>query len=274
MSRETNILSSIIPILRQSTSTVPLDQQVLCQPAELCRGFRRWLKFQLFHVFLPPPVFKLHRCIAPFADSWGIWTLKFTISISIVQGGGEKLPWKHKWKHWKQLLQSLERGDESNKSRWGAKKGQYQPKKIDQPRRLGKPILEQELSNLQPGEFSPLFAAFDETIPVSLHCKALWYCTKMTLINADLHCKRTLNANNFRSLKRQGAATSDAEHIYEEIDWPSDAMENKNLEDFEEISFLNLISHERRNHLRLYGCTGWDWIFHFWSKIVQLSAVK
>ena len=87
----------------------------------------------------------------------------------------------------------------------------------------------------------------------------------MTLINADLHCKRTLNANNFRSLKRQGAATSDAEHIYEEIDWPSDTMGKKREEesdlddeDEEEISFLDLISHERRNHLRYYGCTGWD----------------
>ena len=73
--------------------------------------------------------------------------------------------------------------------------------------------------------------------------------------------KCTLNVPNFSSFERHklhGAATSDAEHIYEEIDWPSDAMENKNLEDFEEISFLNLISHERRNHLRLYGCTGWD----------------
>ena len=82
--------------------------------------------------------------------------------------------------------------------------------------------------------------------------------------------KCTLNVPNFSSFERHklhGAATSDAEHIYEEIDWPSDAMRRKNQEesdleedeeDEEEISFLNLISHERRNHLRYYGCTGWD----------------
>ena len=81
--------------------------------------------------------------------------------------------------------------------------------------------------------------------------------------------KCTLNVPNFSSFERHklhGAATSDAEHIYEEIDWPSDTVlgkKNQEESDFEngdeeEISFLNLISLERRNHLRYYGCTGWD----------------
>ena len=78
-----------------------------------------------------------------------------------------------------------------------------------------------------------------------------------------------LNVPNFSSFERHklhsAATSSDAEHIYEEIDWPSDAIEKKTEElsdlddeDEEEISFLDLISHERRNHLRYYGCTGWD----------------
>ena len=86
-----------------------------------------------------------------------------------------------------------------------------------------------------------------------------------------MQLKCTLNAPNFRSFERHKlhgcAATSDAEHIYEEIDeWPSgDAKHESDESDVdedheeEEISFLNLISHERRNHLRYYGCTGWDW---------------
>ena len=85
-----------------------------------------------------------------------------------------------------------------------------------------------------------------------------------------MQLKCTLNASNFRSFERHKlhgcAATSDAEHIYEEIDeWPSgDAKHESDESDVdedheeEEISFLNLISHERRNHLRYYGCTGWD----------------
>merc|ERR1719460_3392648 len=74
----------------------------------------------------------------------------------------------------------------------------------------------------------------------------------------------TKHSRSFERHKLHGAATSDAEHIYEEIDWPSDTIPRKNQEesdleeDKEEISFLNLISHERRNHLRYYGCTGWD----------------
>ena len=85
-----------------------------------------------------------------------------------------------------------------------------------------------------------------------------------------MQLKCTLNAPNFRSFERHKlhgcAATSDAEHIYEEIDeWPSGDAKHESDEsdgdgdnEEEEISFLNLISHERRNHLRYYGCTGWD----------------
>jgi len=47
------------------------------------------------------------------------------------------------------------------------------------------------------------------------------------------------------------------DHIYEEIaedDGESDNSEKEN----EEISFISLISVQRRKNLRLYGSTGWD----------------
>merc|ERR1712130_224332 len=88
--------------------------------------------------------------------------------------------------------------------------------------------------------------------------------------NSLLSMYNNENSRSFERHKLHSAATSsDAEHIYEEIDWPSDAIEKKREElsdlddeDEEEISFLDLISHERRNHLRYYGCTGWDRV-HF-----------
>ena len=43
------------------------------------------------------------------------------------------------------------------------------------------------------------------------------------------------------------------DHIYEEID---DVGEYH--KDTEEMSFLKLISSERRKNLKLYGSTGWD----------------
>jgi hypothetical protein len=46
---------------------------------------------------------------------------------------------------------------------------------------------------------------------------------------------------------------SDEDHIYEEIDDVTECDK-----DTEEMSFLTLISSERRKNLKLYGSTGWD----------------
>ena len=52
----------------------------------------------------------------------------------------------------------------------------------------------------------------------------------------------------------------DGDHIYEEIEEDSSDSENSDdsKNDSEENSFLSLISSERRQNLRYYGCTSWD----------------
>ena len=113
-----------------------------------------------------------------------------------VQGGGKKLHGKQHWKHWKLLHRLLERGQFHH---WPAQKGQHQPKRSEHPRRLGKAILEQQLLavDVQPKELFSIYlllAPFNETLPVALYPIAPWYCTKMPIIKADLHCKCNLSA--------------------------------------------------------------------------------
>jgi arginine repressor len=61
-----------------------------------------------------------------------------------------------------------------------------------------------------------------------------------------------------RDMSSLGLVSESAEdHIYEEIaevDTENDISEKEN----EEMSFISLISIERRKNLRFYGSTGWD----------------
>eukprot|EP00090_Calanus_glacialis_P004138 TRINITY_DN13065_c0_g1_i3.p1 TRINITY_DN13065_c0_g1~~TRINITY_DN13065_c0_g1_i3.p1 ORF type:complete len:239 (+),score=50.25 TRINITY_DN13065_c0_g1_i3:246-962(+) len=65
-------------------------------------------------------------------------------------------------------------------------------------------------------------------------------------------------SNQYRDMSSLGFVRRSAEdHIYEEIaevDSESDNSEKEN----EEMSFISLISIERRKNLRFYGSTGWD----------------
>ena len=65
-------------------------------------------------------------------------------------------------------------------------------------------------------------------------------------------------SNQAIDMSSLGFVTESAEdHIYEEIaeeDGESDNSEKEN----EEMSFISLISIERRKNLRFYGSTGWD----------------
>jgi len=67
-------------------------------------------------------------------------------------------------------------------------------------------------------------------------------------------------------LATRKSSHSSSDHTYEEIlDTHSDAEHGDTEEkeedeegEEEDVSFLSLISLERRNHLRFYGCTGWE----------------
>ena len=65
-------------------------------------------------------------------------------------------------------------------------------------------------------------------------------------------------SNQARDISSLDLVSESAEdHIYEEIaeeDGESDNSEKEN----EEMSFISLISIERRKNLRFYGSTGWD----------------
>jgi len=61
--------------------------------------------------------------------------------------------------------------------------------------------------------------------------------------------------HDFSSRKQSVEHLSD--HIYEEIDEGVYDL-NESDKESEDISFLNLISSERRKNLQFYGCTDWD----------------
>jgi len=61
--------------------------------------------------------------------------------------------------------------------------------------------------------------------------------------------------HDFSSRKQSVEHLSD--HIYEEIDEGVYDL-NESDKESEDISFLNLISSERRKNLKFYGCTDWD----------------
>jgi hypothetical protein len=77
--------------------------------------------------------------------------------------------------------------------------------------------------------------------------------------------KTVPNIQRRKPLYGQIFGESDEDHIYEEIDDLTEGEKkmcyNSNSEntiDAEEMSFLLLISSERRKNLKLYGSTGWD----------------
>ena len=57
----------------------------------------------------------------------------------------------------------------------------------------------------------------------------------------------------------QESDTEHSEHIYEEIHEETQSDEELNKEELSPLSFLSLISLERRRHLRFYGRTDWDY---------------
>ena len=65
--------------------------------------------------------------------------------------------------------------------------------------------------------------------------------------------KTVPNIQRRKPLHGQIFGESVEDHIYDEID---DVTEGE--KDTEELSFLTLISSERRRNLKLYGSTGWD----------------
>ena len=64
----------------------------------------------------------------------------------------------------------------------------------------------------------------------------------------------------FPIMKRaQESDTEHSEHIYEEIHEETQSDEELAKEELSPLSFLSLISLERRRHLRFYGRTDWDY---------------
>ena len=71
----------------------------------------------------------------------------------------------------------------------------------------------------------------------------------------DLVRRKTVpNIQTRKPFYGQLSSESVEDHIYEEIDDVTEGDKDK-----EEISFLTLISSERRSNLKLYGGTGWDY---------------
>ena len=64
----------------------------------------------------------------------------------------------------------------------------------------------------------------------------------------------------FPMMKRgQESDTEHCEHIYEEIHEETQSDEELAKDELSPLSFLSLISLERRRHLRFYGRTDWDY---------------